>query len=241
MKKFADVFLCIQNKIYVKPLLILLTVFFLFCMFLSPGQYALAENSSTYYICTANFCYLYEEPAFTSQKILEENGEPLRISHKDKLSLELTNSIPTEYNDEYGMIFYKVESYAGNPLPSAYIFSDFVAVGGNEIETYPAYNASINADTKLYLLNGEVMEESEIEIEKGERVYLYEGYNKDLDYIPIAYQRGNSLQYGYVLKDVVAPDGVNPYIIYAVTIAIACIGIIIALLFMKNKKKKKVT
>ena len=229
----------IKNKKNIFFLLIFfLSVFFF--MFSPPVNGVRAVNEKVY-ICTANFCYLYEEPAFTSQKVLEENGEPLRISHKDKLSLELTNSIPTEYNDEYGMIFYKVESYAGNVLPSAYIFSDFVAVGGNEIETYPAYNASINADTKLYLLNGEVMEESEIEIEKGERVYLYEGYNNELDYIPIAYQRGNSLQYGYVLKDVVAPDGVNPFIIYAVTIAIACIGIIIALLFMKNKKKKKVT
>lgn len=209
-------------------------------MFSPPVNGVRAENEKVY-ICTANFCYLYEEPAFTSQKVMNENGEPLQVLHKEEIILELTNNSPTEYDDEYGMIFYKVESYAENVLPSAYIFSDFVAVGGNEIETYPAYNASINADTKLYLLNGEVMEESEIEIEKGERVYLYEGYNKDLDYIPIAYQRGNSLQYGYVLKDVVAPDGVNPYIIYAVTIAIACIGIIMALLFMKNKKKKKVT
>lgn len=209
-------------------------------MFSPPVNGVRAENEKVY-ICTANFCYLYEEPAFTSQKVMNENGEPLQVLHKEEIILELTNNSPTEYDDEYGMIFYKVESCAGEQLPSAYIFSDFVAVGGNEIETYPAYNASINADTKLYLLNGEVMEESEIEIEKGERVYLYEGYNKDLDYIPIAYQRGNSLQYGYVLKDVVAPDGVNPYIIYAVTIAIACIGIIMALLFMKNKKKKKVT
>ncbi len=241
MKKAGNEFAWFRCEGIIGKFLLIFFVLFLFCMFLSPGQFVFAENDDNYYICTANFCYLYEEPAFTSQKILEENGEPLRISHKDKLSLELTNSIPTEYNDEYGMIFYKVESCAGEQLPSAYIFSDFVALSGSDIETYPAYNASINADTKLYLLNGEVMEESEIEIEKGERVYLYEGYNKDLDYIPIAYQRGNSLQYGYVLKDVVAPDGVNPYIIYAVTIAIACIGIIMALLFMKNKKKKKVT
>ncbi len=218
-----------------------LLIFFLsafFFMFSPPVNGVRAENEKVY-ICTANFCYLYEEPAFTSQKVVDENGEPLQVLHKDEIILELTNNSPTEYADGYGMIFYKVENYAGEQLPSAYIFSDFVALSGSDIETYPAYNASINADTKLYLLNGETMTESEIEIERGERVYLYEGYNKDLEYTPIAYQRENSLQYGYVLTDTIAPDGVNPYIIYAVTIAIACIGIIMALLFMKNKKKKK--
>lgn len=219
-----------------------LLIFFLsafFFMFSPPVNGVQAENEKVY-ICTANFCYLYEEPAFTSQKVVGENGEPLQVLHKDEIILELTNNSPTEYDDGYGMIFYKVESYAGEQLPSAYIFSDFVALSGSDIETYPAYNASINSNTKLYLLNGETMTESEIEIDKGERVYLYEGYNKDLEYTPIAYQRENSLQYGYVLTDTIAPDGVNPYIIYAVTIAIACIGIIMALLFMKNKKKKKV-
>ena len=220
-----------------------LLIFFLsafFFMFSPPVNGVRAENEKVY-ICTANFCYLYEEPAFTSQKVVGENGEPLQVLHKDEIILELTNNSPTEYDDGYGMIFYKVESYAGEQLPSAYIFSDFVALSGSDIETYPAYNASINSNTKLYLLNGETMTESEIEIDKGERVYLYEGYNKDLEYTPIAYQRENSLQYGYVLTDTIAPDGVNPYIIYAVTIAIACIGIIMVLLFMKNKKKKKVT
>ena len=240
MKKAEKRFSLFRREGIIGKFLLIFFALFLFGVVISPVRYVMAEGEPIY-ICTANFCYLYEEPAFTSQKVMDENSEPLRIAHKDEIILELTNDFPTEYADSYGMIFYKVESYAGEQLPSAYIFSDFVAVGGNEIETYPAYNASINADTKLYLLNGEVMEESEVEIERGERVYLYEGYNKDLEYTPIAYQRENSLQYGYVLTDTIAPDGVNPYIIYAVTIAIACIGIIMALLFMKNKKKKKVT
>ena len=225
-----------QNKKYIFFLLIFFLSAFFF-MFSPPVNGVRAENEKVY-ICTANFCYLYEEPAFTSQKVIDENSEPLRIAHKDEIILELTNNSPTEYDDEYGMIFYKVESFSGVQLYSAYIFSDFVAPSGTDIETYPAYNASINTNTKLYLMSGEEITESGIEIIKGERVYLYEGYNKDLEFTPIAYQRENSLQYGYVLTDTIAPDGVNPYIIYAVTIAIACIGIIMALLFMKNKKKK---
>ena len=226
----------IKNKKNIFFLLIFFLLAFFF-MFSPPVNDVRAENEKVY-ICTANFCYLYEEPAFTSQKVIDENSEPLRIAHKDEIILELTNDSPTEYADGYGMIFYKVESFSGVQLNSAYIFSDFVAPSGTDIETYPAYNASINTNTKLYLMNGEEMTESEIEIIKGERVYLYEGYNKDLEFTPIAYQRENSLQYGYVLTDTIAPDGLNPYIIYAVTIAIACIGIIMALLFMKNKKKK---
>lgn len=225
-----------KNKKYLILLLFFLLAFFF--MFSSSTLGVRAENEKVY-ICTANFCYIYEEPAFTSQKVMNENNKPLRIYHKDELMLELSNELPTEYKDEYGMIFYKVESFADTQLSSAYIFSDFVAPRGTEIETYPSYNASINTNTKLYLLNGEEIEESEFELVKGERVYLYEGYNKDSKFTPVAYQRENTLQYGYVLTDTVAPDGVNPYIIYAVTIAIACIGIIMALLFMKNKKKKK--
>lgn len=239
MKRFGEVSFFQRKGLIDKFLLVfLMSAILLLGVFFAPASGVQAENEQVY-ICTANFCYLYEAPAFTSQKVVGKNGEPLRIAHKDEIILELTNNSPTEYDDEYGMIFYKVDSFSGEQLPSAYIFSDFVALGGGDIETYPAYNASINSNTKLYLLNGETMTESEIEIEKGERVYLYEGYNKDLEFTPIAYQRENSLQYGYVLTDTIVPDGVNPLIIYAVTIAIACIGIIMALLFMKNKKKKK--
>lgn len=236
MKNCSHARACLRCKKVVALLVLLMSAIFFICA--PPALKTSAETDSAHYICTANFCYLYSEPNFTSTKI-SDDGNPIKILHKEEITLELTDGAPTEYNDEYGMVFYKVLNYNDLSLDSAYIFSDFVAKSGNEIETYPAYNASANANTKLYLLNGENLTESEIEIKKGERLYLYEGYNKDLEFTPVAYQKYNSLQYGYVLTTAIAPDGINPYIIYAVTIAIACIGIIMALLFMKNKKKKK--
>ena len=202
-------------------------------LFLAPSV-SFAEGGE-FFICLANFCYLHSAPSFTAEKI-KDGDSYLKISHKDVLVLELENGEPKKYGagDE---IFYKVESVKEKTYENAYIFSDFVAKV-DDIITLPAFNASINKDALLYNKVGEDFEESDVEVKKGERVFLYDGYDKDASFTPVAIQKNNSLLYGYVPTDVVAPDGVNPLIIYAVTIAIACIGIIMALLFMKNKKKK---
>ena len=110
----------------------------------------------------------------------------------------------------------------------------------SKIETYPIFNATLKNDTYLFEVNGEEFSETETLLESGTRVYLYEGFDNDINgYNAVAVKVGNSLQYGYVLKSEVSPDGINPAIIYAITIALACIGIIMAFLFMKNKKNKK--
>ena len=135
--------------------------------------------------------------------------------------------------------FYLIESYANiNFENNAYIFADFVVKNNNDIEIYPAFNASTNQDTHLYLANGEEIVETETFVTSGTRIYLYEGYDESLEFTRVALRVENTLQYGYLKTSTISPDGINPAIIYALTIALACIGIITALLFMKNKKKK---
>lgn len=191
------------------------------------------------YVCIANFCYLYANPTFTAEKITQ-NEENIKITHKDLLQIEIENKKAVEYFDidSEDMKFYKVLSYNELELQEAYIYSDFVTKNIQNIEQFPTFNASVNTDTVLFVKNGDEMTEL-LPLEKGTRIFLYEGYNNTQTYLKVAVKVENSIEYGYVKKEDVAPDGINPAIIYAITIAIACLGIIFALLFMKNKKKKK--
>ena len=109
----------------------------------------------------------------------------------------------------------------------------------SNIETYPTFNATLKNDVYLYEATGEEITPTETLLVKGSRVYLYEGYDNSLPYTRVAVKVENSLEYGYIKTEEISPDGINPAIIYAITIALACIGIIMAFLFMKNKNKKK--
>ena len=217
----------------------LFLMLFVFHIGFSPTLTIFSTSAETpaEYICVANYCYLYSSPSFTSSKV-QVDGADVRIMHKDVVVLEIIDSEPVEYPDSEGMIFYKVESFQNNAFDSAYIFSDHVTKNASSIETYPAFNASINTATDLMEINGETLTPISV-LEKGERVYLYEGFNGALTYTPVAVRIDNTLQYGYVFTEHITPDGINPFIIYASIIAVACIGIVIALLFMKNKKWHK--
>lgn len=212
-------------------------IFLLFSLFFLQNNVAFAENLNNEYITIANFCYLYSAPSFKSDKIIVD-GEILKINHKDVLLLKVEDGNIVSSHDEKGMLFYQVESVGEKNFDSAYVFSDYVTKNTSSIETYPAFNASINTATDLMEINGETLTTA-CELEKGVRVFLYEGFNGALTYTPVAVKIDNTLQYGYVLTDHITPDGINPFIIYASIIAIACIGIVIALLFMKNKKWHK--
>ena len=212
-------------------------IFLLFSLFFLQNNVVFAENVNNEYVCIANFCYLYSAPDFTSEKIVI-NGELLKINHKDIVTIKLEDGNIVTATDANNMLFYQVESFGENTFDSAYIFSDFVTENTNTIEIFPEFNATINTPTVLYQVNGETIEPTDIVIAKSERVYLFEGYNEDLTHNRVAVKIDNQLVYGYILTDYISPDGFNPAIIYAATIALACIGIIMALLFMKNKKKK---
>lgn len=216
-------------------------ILLLFCLliFCLPNvNYVSAENKKEW-ICIANYCYIYSEPSFASAKVVGEDNEPIIVKHKDVLILEEGENRLNTYLDSEGQIFYAVLSMEGVEI-NGYIFSDFVTEDISKIETYPTFNATLKSDTYLFEVNGEEFSETETLLESGTRVYLYEGFDNDVNgYNAVAVKVGNTLQYGYVLKSDVSPDGINPAIIYAITIALACIGIIMAFLFMKNKKNKK--
>ncbi len=199
-----------------------------------PNANIVHAESKTEWICIANYCYIYSSPSFTAEKVLDENFEEIVVLHKDILTLEENENGVVEYNG-----FYKVLSVGEIAISEGYIFSDFVTENLSQIETYPTFNATLKNDTYLFEVSGEEFTQTETLLEKGTRIYLYEGYDNDINgYVAVAVKIGSGLQYGYVLKTEVSPDGINPAIIYAITIALACIGIITALLFMKNKKKK---
>ena len=73
---------------------------------------------------------------------------------------------------------------------------------------------------------------------KHQRVFLYQGFNNKKQYNAVAFVHENEVVYGFLKKDDIDPDGVNPLLITIACFAIAAIGIILTFVFMKRKKKK---
>lgn len=219
----------------VRKILLLLS-FLLLCL---PSVNFVSAESEKEWICIANYCYIYSSPSFTSEKVVDENSDPIIVRHKDILILEEGENGLNTYEDSEGQLFYAVLSVNNTTITQGYIFSDFVTENISNIETYPTFNATLKNDVYLYEATGEEITPTETLLVKGSRVYLYEGYNSSLPYTRVAVKVENSLEYGYIKTEEISPDGINPAIIYAITIALACIGIIMAFLFMKNKNKKK--
>lgn len=207
-------------------------MFMIMCSVFVNINFANAETTSQTYVVTANHATLFEEADFASTQLLQlNNGEQVEV--------EFTDNSPTEYaNGEY--IFYKIVNFQSL---TGYIYADLLTPNGEVITAIPEFNGKTNAKCTVYFLENNSLIESEITLEKGTRIFLYEGFNNTFkydneEYNAIAFVNENKVVYGYIQKDFVDPDGINPIIITCVIIIIALLGIIFAWLFIKNKKVK---
>lgn len=197
---------------------------FLYCLpIFYAGQTAFAEENPVY-VVAANKASIFEEPDFASEKITS-------LSHGMEVELTLENGAPVEFEND-GFVFFKVNSLEG------YIFSDLVVLKRDVITSIPNFNGQANNTCVVYLLEDNKLVESEIVLQKGQRFYLYEGFNNHSEYTKIAFLYENSIIYGQIKTGFVKPDGINPVIITCIILILAVLGIIFAWLFMKNKKVK---
>ena len=185
-----------------------------------------AQNAQKIYVVTANRASVFESPDFSSAKI----GQ---IEHDVEVYVQMENDAPQEFKNE-GFVFYKITQAD----LEGYVFADLLTPKSDTITAIPSFNGQTNTESIVFWKQDNEMVESEIILDKGERIFLYEGYNSKEEYNAIAFVHENEVLYGYLKTENISPDGINTAIITCITIIIALLGIIFAWLFMKNRKVK---
>lgn len=212
-------------NVYMKKFLcafILLISLFTF----ARGEVSFAQESPVF-VVVANNANVFAEANLNSE-ILISLPHGTEFSAGGEYNLEFSSSSPAEYKNG-STTFYKVLL----PENEGYILAEFVSAKNDVVESIPNFNAKTNDSCKVYCSDG-----TELTLEKGHRIYLYEKYNRRASRTNIMFLHDNKIVYGQIDTKFVDPDGVNPILISAIIIIIAVLGIIFAWLFMKNKKKK---
>ena len=209
-----------------KKVLVLFSFVFLFMFLLAPSTNlsTSAEDNICYVVAVE--CNVYEDKNFNNA-ILDDNGDKVVIKHKQQLKV-----IESE-NEK----FIKVE-YKGDKAYVGYVYARYVTFNSTLQQTYPVFNANIAVDeADVFTLDEKP---TEIKLEKGHELYLYEGYHKNKDMTPVCFvQEDGSLYYGLIETHKLSPYGINAGAITGIVVAISCVTIILLLLFMKKVKKKK--
>ncbi len=197
----------------------------MFCSFFGVEN-AFAQNTQEIYVVTANRASVFESADFASAKV----GQ---IEHDEEVYVQMEDAAPQEFENE-GFVFYKIT----HGELEGYVFADLLTPKNNVITAIPSFNGQTNTESKVFWKQDNEMVESDITLSKGERIFLYEGFNGKEEFNAIAFVHENKVLYGYLKTDTISPDGINPAIITCIIIIIALLGIIFAWLFMKNKKVK---
>ena len=191
----------------------------------TTSAYAFSDQQ---YCIVANKATLFELPDLASQKLAS-----IPLNTKVEIAFDgTTEKIYTDGNYN----FYKVLQY--NNL-DGYVLADLVAKQKHTVQTIPNFNAKTNSECSVYFSSDQTFELSEITLQKKHELFLYEGFDKKKDFIAVCFVWENDVIYGFVERQYISPNGVNPIIITCITLVIALLGIIFAWLFMKNKKSKK--
>ncbi len=190
-------------------------------------QTGFAESEpSNVYIVAANEAVVFATPSLSSNRITT-------LKHKDEIEIEFDGQSAKEYTGD-GFAFFHVTTAE----KEGYVISDLVVPETKFLVTIPQFNAKTNGKAKVYFFENGSYVPSDITLPKHQRIFLYQGFNSKKNFNAVAFVYDNEVVYGYLKKDDIDPDGVNPLIITVACFAIAAIGIILAFVFMKKKKKK---
>ncbi len=175
------------------------------------------------YIVTSNKAYIYKQASLTSQKIAS-------LKHKEEVILDSIENEIVIVTDENGFLF--AHSNLG------YLLLNQLIRKNNNVTSVPNFNAKTNSACKVFFKDVNSLYDSGINLEKGYKLFLYEGYNRKNEFTNIAFLHDNEVEYGIIETKFIEPNGINPLIIECAIIILAILGIVFAFLFMKNKKIK---
>lgn len=184
-----------------------------------------AEETEQKYVVTANQASVFAEASLTSEKIAT-------LNHKDEIEIEFeSGKEKIFYGDGYS--FYLTTNLEQN----GYVLIDLVVPAQELLVTIPSFNAQTNDAAKVYsIVDGQYVE-SEITLPKGQRIFLYQGFDSKKEFIAVSFVYENEVVYGYLKESAISPDGINPTILTVAILIVALLGIIFALVFIKKKKK----
>jgi len=205
-----------------KNFILILSIFLSVVVGIPAINFCEAENSNNIYIVTANSAVVFSEPDISSEKI-----EILK--HKTEVIVEYENNEAKIYTTE-NLNFYKTET--------GYIICDLLTPNANYIVSIPNFNAKTNSLCKVFFNENNELIESNIELQKGEQLFLYEGFDKKKDFTAVSFLKNGQVVYGYLKTSSISPNGINPLIISCIFLILAVLGIVFALVFMKKKKVK---
>ena len=201
---------------------------FIFLCFMPTlaGGIVLAENDSPTYIVCSNSANVYQSSDMTSTIVYT-------ISHKDKIDVELDGASAKIYTN-LGYSFYKITTVG----KEGYILADFAVKMAEELQEIPNFNARTNGPCVVYNKVGDEYVETSISLEKGAKLFLYEGYKSKNPYTAVSFVLDNQVLYGYLKSESIDPNGINPAIITCACLILAILGIMFTFLFIKGRKKK---
>lgn len=164
--------------------------------------------------------YLYSAPSLTSEIVVE-------LEKGDELSL-----VSSTQTDGFWQVVYQtdLETYEG------FVYSELAGPVSDSQEVLLSCNATIINSTQVLSISSL---EPVCQLEKGTRVFLYEGYDDSKDYLAIRFENDGQILTGQVRIEDVQPDGVNAALIVAITAIVAIVSIIIILLGITKKKRHK--
>ena len=195
---------------------------FILSIFLTLFSIA-APYSTNYAKIIVNACYLFTAPSFESEKVVDENNENVILNQNDIVI------VLEEKGD-----FYHVK--IDNSL-SGYVYKYYLSFGEN-IDVYPTFNATIRYnETQVFNLD---YSQSNIVLDSGTRVFIYGGYDDKNEYTQVQFVDENGeLFHGYVRTSNITPDGVSSLLIIGISIIVACVTIILSIIFIKKSRSNK--
>ena len=211
-------------------------IFLVFCVLFSSFSFCLnvyAQEDLVFFV-NSNSASIYQTYDLSSEKID-------MLLHKDKVIVEANDSGAIEYISGDDFVFFKILAY--NDLETktegyGFVLADLLSKAVNQIETIPNFNAKTIDNAKVYFKTDTNFEESDITLNKGTRIYLYEGYKRKNEYCAVSFEFENQILYGYVKTYQIKPDGINPLLITCTTLIIAVLTISLSLILIKKKKTK---
>ena len=108
-----------------------------------------------------------------------------------------------------------------------------------KITNFPDFNASVKYDTFAYNLDSGNYEITTIAISKDSRVKILSGYDNKKDYTEVQVVTEGNLRVYYLLTEAIAPDGVNPMVIVAISLVATAIGIVFIVMGVRFTKKRR--
>ena len=117
-----------------------------------------------------------------------------------------------------------------------YIPADLVGSLVPDQDVVLSYNATLLEDAQVYSLTDDSVV---CEIAKGARVCLYEGYDREKEFLNVSFVQNGKVVVGRISTDMINPDGVNAALIVSITAIVALVTIIIILFGITKKKQKR--